>query len=134
MSAETSDGDDGRIRPFADVLRELGGGKDHDELSRKFRDLMTAVVAHGKKGDIVLKIAAEPVKGVEGGVRITTTLAVKAPQPERKASIFYTDRDGNAVRDDPNQLTFDGTLKAVEPTQPAAVREVPAPGAAREAR
>jgi hypothetical protein len=131
-ASETSDGDDGRVRPFADVLRELDRGTTHDDLSRRFRDLLSAVTTLGKKGSLIFKLEVEPVKGVDGGVKVVDTVVAKIPQPDRRASIFYTDRDGNAVRDDPNQLTFDGPLKAVEPAT-AAAREAPAPGPIREA-
>src|ERR1700730_2969259 len=54
---------EGTVRPFADVLRDLGKGQVADEAAVLLTDLVTAVVTYGKKGIFTLKIAVAPFKG-----------------------------------------------------------------------
>lgn len=93
------------IRPFADVLQELQGGRTHNDLSEALHDLTTAVREHGKAGSIQLTIKIDPVsKGDGTTVTVTSTVASKTPKAEPKKSIFFLSDDGNLQRDDPRQL------------------------------
>ena len=50
---------DGRVRPFADFIREHGHGRTHDELSEGMRDLIKKVKDTGRKGSVTLTITVE---------------------------------------------------------------------------
>ena len=111
---DTDDKQDGAVvRPFADVLREIQGGRSHDELSEAFRDLILAVEETGKGGKLTFTLDVKPMKGGDGVLVLTDAHAVKKPQHDRKASLFYATKDGNLSKDNPNQLAFD-SLKVVE--------------------
>ncbi len=100
---DNSGGDEpGRIRPLADVLRELDRGRVHDQASTMLRDLIAAVADTGRKGTLTLTIALKPMKA-EGRVTATAAVSVKAPAPEPRESIFFIDDEHNLVRDDPHQ-------------------------------
>lgn len=100
--------DDRIVRPFADWLREQGGGRTHDELSETLRDLVDAVLATGKGGSLTFTLSLKPLeKGNTNALIVTDKVTVKAPQLERKSSVFFPDQDGNLRRTDPNQLVFE---------------------------
>ena len=106
MTDTTSD-DDAVVRPFADALREINGGKSHDELSIALRDLTASVKETGRKGTLTYTVTIAPMKGNPDVLQVTDRVAAKIPEPDRKASIFFADRDGNLTRTDPEQLTFE---------------------------
>lgn len=93
------------IRPFADVLQELQGGRTHSDLSEALHALTTAVREHGKAGTLQLTVKIDPVsKGDGSTVTVTANVVSKAPRSEPKKSIFFLADDGNLCRDDPRQL------------------------------
>lgn len=120
MTTKKPDDEAVKIRPFADFLRDQNKGRTHDELSEALHDVIGRIKETGKKGQLTLTITIEPNKKNPDVLQVSDVVIVKLPQPERKASIFYTDDDGNLSRTDPQQLSFEG------------IREVPAPPAAKD--
>lgn len=116
---------DERVRPFADFLREQAGGRTHDELSVALRDLVSAVTDTGKSGSLTLTITVKPLKESVGGALVVgDKVVVKSPTLDRKASIFFADREHNLVRDDPNQLSFEPLVEVpADPDEPRDIRE-----------
>lgn len=107
--------DDTVIRPFADALIELSGGRTHTELSEQLHDLIAAVRDTGKKGSLTLTITVSRMKNAsENTLTVTDDVKAKLPAHDRNVSVFYADADGNLTRRDPNQLVFES------------LREVPA--------
>lgn len=102
------------MRPFLDLLAEHGRGGTHHDLTEEMHDLVAKVQETGKKGSITLKLTVEPFKNDDRGtVHVYADIAVRAPAADRKPSMFFA-ADGNLVRDDPNQTTFE-SLKEVAP-------------------
>lgn len=99
--------DDGQVRPFAAILRELAGGRVHARLTEQLADLTSAVTATGKKGTLTLAFEVKPVKAGQANspLQVTAKSTLKAPEGEDAApvTIFFADSDGNLTRDDPNQ-------------------------------
>ncbi len=93
--------DDPEIRPFADVLRELGEGATHSELSEAFYDVIQRVQETSKQGSVTLTLAV----GFDGQGRLVVKDEVKFKLPEfsRPETRFFVDKHGNASRRDPNQ-------------------------------
>lgn len=120
----TDSEDSGRIRPFADFLREQAKGQTHDEMSEGLRDLVQRVKDTGKAGSITLRINVEPLKGSGGSaLQVSDEIKLRLPEHDRQTSLFFSDRDGNLLRNDPNQLAFD-SLREVD-TATGEIREVP---------
>lgn len=103
-------------RPFADVLRELQGGRTHDDMSAEFRELVAAVKETGKAGKIVLTIEVKPVPKSDGLFVVADNYATKVPRHDRQTSFFYVTDDGNLTRDNPLQMQFE-SLRVVEGTK-----------------
>lgn len=106
------------IKEFASFLVEHRNGATHDEISQQFHDLIAAVAQHGKKGELVIRWVVEPSKQTEGSpMAIAASTSVKAPREEPRKALFFLDDDGNPVRDNPNQLTFELRDAPTRPTK-----------------
>lgn len=95
------------IRPFADVLRDLGKGQVADEAAVLLADLVQAVRAHGKKGTFTLKVAISPMKGSQRNVVVAAQASTSPPAGEPIAAVFFDDAAGNLHRNDPMQGELD---------------------------
>ena len=95
--------DDARqVRPFAAVLQELPG--THVELSEALQELFDRVRETGKKGSLSITLTVErPKDGPDDVLTVVDTIGRKFPVPTRKKSLFFLDKDGNPVRDNPRQ-------------------------------
>lgn len=94
------------VRPFADWLREQAKGRSHEELGQALHDLVARVQDTGKRGTLVYTVSVEQMKDGDALV-VKDEIKLKLPEHDRDASLFWTDRDGNLVRSDPRQMTFD---------------------------
>lgn len=94
---------------FAAFLVGHLNGRVHQSLSSELHELLQAVSAHGKKGQLVIKVLVEPSKGhVEGDpLAISVESELKAPKSTPPAAIYFVDDDGNPCRNDPRQMQLD---------------------------
>lgn len=93
-----------QIRPFADILRDLGRGAVVDDAAIQLQALVTAVQTHGKKGSLTLKVEVAPMKGDLAAMFVAARVDMRPPSGEPVAAVFFADDDGNLVRDDPKQM------------------------------
>lgn len=93
--------DDPEIRPFDEVLRELGEGSTLSELSEALWDVIQRVQETAKAGSLTLHLAV----GFDGQGRLVVKDEVKTKLPEfsRPETRFFVGQHGNASRRDPNQ-------------------------------
>lgn len=96
-----------QIRPFADWLREQARGATHDELSIAMNDLIQRVQDTRKKGSIVFTVEVGPMKGNADAVIVSDGIKLKLPEHDRPAAVYFVDKHGNAIREDPNQPSFE---------------------------
>ena len=98
--------EDPEIRPFHEVLRDLGEGATDSELSEGLWDLVQRVQETGKAGSLHLTLSV----GFDGQGRISTKDEVKVKLPEfnRPTTAFFIDGTGNPSRRDPNQPEIPG--------------------------
>lgn len=107
--------DEKHVRPFADWLREQSNGEAHDELTEGLNELVAAVLTHEKAGDLTLTIKVKPAGHGSNTLFVTADVKVKAPRGQRTASLFFADRNHNLLRDNPNQMTFEGLREVPKP-------------------
>lgn len=89
------------IRPFADFLIDVHGGKTAVELAEKFHEVIEGVKTFEKQGSITLTITVTPMKDVADTMLVTADVKAKIPEAKRKGAVFFTDDHGNLVRDNP---------------------------------
>lgn len=98
----------GRVRPFADTLRDLRHGEVLDQAARDIQTLVESVGDVGKKGKLTLTIEVEPMKGDSSALSVTAQLKLACPPKPATAAVFFADKDHNLVRDDPRQDAIPG--------------------------
>jgi len=103
VDQETGEVSEGTVRPFADVLRDLGKGQVADEAAVLLTDLVTAVVAYGKKGTFTLTITVAPFKGSMDQVSVSAIAKSRPPAADPIAAPFFVGDGGNLTRNDPRQ-------------------------------
>ena len=96
-------------RPFAEVLREIAGGRLQADLSQALNELVQKVQETGKKGTIAIKLHVSP--NGEGQVMYEADMDAKSPRDGYGRTMFFVDSEGNSIRRDPNQPDF--LVKAV---------------------
>lgn len=92
-----------QVRPFADVLRDLGRGSVIDEAAVMLQQLTTSVADTGKKGRLVLVVEIAPMKGDNSALLVHAKADLKLPATEPISAVFFHDDHGNLLRDDPRQ-------------------------------
>jgi hypothetical protein len=100
------DQDDGvQVKPLAAILQDIAGGTFHTRLSEQMQKLVTAVGDTGKKGTLTVTLTVSPVnKGNTENLLVSGRTVLKAPESDAEpSSVFFTDKNGNLRRDDPNQ-------------------------------
>lgn len=92
-----------QVRPFADILRDLGRGAVIDEAAVMLQDLVRAVRDYGKKGTFNLRVEIQPMKGENQALIVSAKADAKPPAGEPTSAVFFADEHGNLLRDDPRQ-------------------------------
>jgi len=102
--------------PFSQVLRTLGDGALHDELSQGYHDLLAAVIEQKKPGTLTLTLKVSPdTKMATPFVTVTDAVTVKAPQAPRPATgMFYNPKTGQQQREHPNMQPLLDSAGAVQ--------------------
>lgn len=113
MTDQTTD-DGRRIRPFAAMLQDIQAGAVADDAAERLQDLVAAVNETGKKGQLVLTITVQPLKGNTHAVNVSGEVSLKAPKPEAHAGVFFFDKDGNLLRENPKQATIPGVVREIK--------------------
>jgi hypothetical protein len=91
-------------RPILETLAQLRRGALLPDFSDRMADLVKAVQMSGRGGSITLKLTVKPAgKGTVRNVVLEDEITVKAPAPDKEATIFFPTDDGSLVRNDPNQ-------------------------------
>ncbi len=104
-------------RPFADVIRELGGGATYDELTARLAEVVAAVTETRKVGELSIRLKIKP--NGEAGVIVADEIKAKVPEPPRGDTVFFVTSGGSLVRQDPRQQ--DLPLRTVAAAKPGEV-------------
>jgi hypothetical protein len=90
---------------FQETILQLNNGATAVELSQKLKELVQAVRATGKGGALALTLKVMPAsKGDVEVLMLETDVKVRAPQPDRRKNVFFSNEEGLLSRTDPNQM------------------------------
>lgn len=95
-----------RIAPFSELLLQQRGGALHAEASDALHELVEAIEATGRGGELRIVLKIKPI-GQGRQVTVMDEVVVKAPQSERPLAIWFPD-SGSLSRRDPNQAELPG--------------------------
>ena len=115
MTKPKADTKNVEAKEFCAFLLEQASGKTHDELTDGLRDLVNKVRDTGKKGSLTLVVNVAPMKEDRTVFVVTDEIKLKLPEHDRKASIFWPDKDGSLLRNDPNQRSIFDPPEDIEP-------------------
>lgn len=94
------------MKPITDVLREMRRGRIVDDATEALTEVVRAVDATNKAGSVTIKLTIKPSK--DGGTEKTLTASVShsVPRPDLPDAVFFSNADGDLVRDDPDQRSL----------------------------
>lgn len=97
---------------FVNTLMEMRRGSVAIECSKRFNELMSAILEYGEKGELTLKLSVKPTKFVGttvAEVEIDTDIKIKKPEEQPGRAAFFVSKDGRLSREDPRQTAmFEG--------------------------
>lgn len=113
---------------FSEFLTDHARGQVDDEATATLVDLIAAVTATGKKGQMSVVIDVKP--SGSRMVQVQASVAAKKPEPDAEVGVFYVDSDGHLRRDDPYQERL--PIAEIDPTGPTRVQVVDSTGTIRD--
>lgn len=105
-------------KPFADNMRFVEGGLFMSRLEDSLHDVITAVDAGAKTGELIMKIKIRKVGAAMG---VTGEITTKLPKEKVEESILYPTVDGNLSTQHPKQQSL--ALTTTEDDRPTALRQ-----------
>lgn len=94
---------------YIHTLLEARNGKIHEDIDRKFVELIAAICETGKAGKINVALAVKPSRVKDFKVtEVTITHECKVAKPEQDIgeAVFFVSQDGSLTRQDPEQQTM----------------------------
>lgn len=93
------------ISPFEQTFRAAHRGAALIEADHELTELLKAVRATGRPGELTLTLKIKPLSGAESeALNVVATVKAKSPKADRPASIFFCTPDFRLTRHDPRQL------------------------------
>lgn len=89
---------------FSDFFAQHEYGLADEKAAELLRELFASCGTEQRAGTLTLKISVKPE---HDAFAVTVDIASKAPQPEAKARLYWTDFDGNPSLRNPIQPSFD---------------------------
>ena len=86
---------------YADVLGSLEGGKTLDQINDELADIVGAVTAHRKVGEITVTLKISP--NGDNAVSVVAAVKSKVPESAKGVTVFFSDEHGTLLRRNPNQ-------------------------------
>lgn len=103
---------------FLETLQEIRRGEIVGDLTADLMDLVAAVKATGKRGEIHLVLKVKPASlGDIGTLVITDEIKVKLPKMEKGSTILYATDENLLQRKDPRQPELAGLKSPATVTQ-----------------
>ena len=95
------------FRDFQDILTDLDAGSVHNQLTHRLREVVLAVQAATEAGqplcgELTLKLTVKP-EGTRQLI-IVPKITAKLPQLKQGITMFFADKKGDLVKEDPKQL------------------------------
>lgn len=102
---------------FFSTLRDLRAGATLDDLDSAVSEVVSAVKATGKTGEITLKLKIRPPKkSTATYLTVEDDVSTKVPRHDRADTIFFPLADNSLSRNDPSQIPLE--LRSVESVSP----------------
>jgi len=104
-------GADTAVELFAEFIREHKGGKVDAEMMAAIQEATSAVMLHGGKASVTLKLSIQQHHSIDDTLIIYDDVVVKAPKEPRNAAIMYGNKKTGALSHEPWQQKMSYTKK-----------------------
>ncbi len=101
---------------FLNMISKLNGGALTDELNRELSKGVGALLDHGGKSEITLKIKLSKTMGIDAGLTIGHDVTAKHPKEVRPSKVMFITSD-NGVLDHPQEQGSLGLEGKTEPVK-----------------
>ena len=88
------------LRPFSEILGDIGSGDMERRLSSQLAEIVEAVTATGKNGKLVLAITVARDGKM---IRVVADSKTTVPRESIEATSFFSDERGGLHRENPRQ-------------------------------
>lgn len=89
---------------FLDTLTHYRRGIAMRSANEALADVVKAVRATGKAGELTVKLKINPSKTGDNEIGVQADVTMKAPKATIPAAVFFADDDGSLHRVDPKQM------------------------------
>ena len=100
---------------FKQALALLRHGAAEDEVNDLLTQCLQATNDTGKQSTLTIKLTIKP--NGHGVVKVLEDIKATIPKYDREATVLFTDKNNQLVREDPRQQRLD--LRQLETNQPA---------------
>jgi hypothetical protein len=91
-------------RPFLETFGQLRSGRLMDDCGDALAEIVAAVKATGKPGEMIIKIKVKaPKAGGTAYLMVEDSLSVKTPKLDHGDTVFFHTKDGGLSRQDQTQ-------------------------------
>lgn len=109
---------------ITDVMGQIRGGYAIAQAGKKLEEVVAAVRATNKPGEVTLTIKVTPDKTDERVVVMKPSVKCKVPEKEFSTGIFFVAPDGRLSKEDPAQteMALERAQRGVSTIQPGGQR------------
>lgn len=94
------------MRPITDVMREMRRGRIVEDATDALGEVVKAVDQTNKAGSITIKIKVKPSKDGGWEKTLSASISTDVPRQDLPDAVFFSNADGDLVRDDPDQKSL----------------------------
>lgn len=109
------------MRPITDILREMRRGRIVEDMTDALAEVVKAVDETDKAGALTIKITVKPSKDGGWEKTLSTAISTSIPRKDSPDAVFFSNADGDLVREDPDQRAL--FADSERPERPRAVAD-----------
>ncbi|MFA5633440.1 MAG: hypothetical protein WC997_18275 [Porticoccaceae bacterium] len=94
------------VKRITETFERLRGGEMLDEASERLAEVVRAVDATGKAGEITIKLQVKKLSR-SGALEIIDRVTAKVPEEPQLTTMMYPTPEGNLITEDPRQQKLD---------------------------
>jgi hypothetical protein len=94
------------MKPITDTIREYRNGELAALGTQAMAEAVAAVRQHRKPATVTIKLVISPDKHSQREVEVQADVTTKLPKRGLKPATFFTGRDNELLRSDPDQTDF----------------------------
>ena len=99
---------------FTNTLNQMCDGEVASQLSAELTRIVCAVQETGNPGELIFKMRVKPASAGVSALVVAADISVKLPKEDKPSSLFFSDKEGRLLRENPAQLKLPYRVVAEE--------------------